>query len=69
MHSCASVKRFTVMDVDFVSVSKFFGSCLCQDLDFFFSLSLAAIKAFIRHISNIIQHRYDSVPCHALHSI
>lgn len=56
------------MDVDFVSASKFFGSCLRQDLDFF-PLSLAAIKAFIRHISNIIQHRYDSVLCHELHSI
>lgn len=41
MHSCASLKRFTVMDVDFVSVSKFFGSCLCQDFDSFFSLSLS----------------------------
>lgn len=40
VRSCASVKRFTVVDVDFVSVSKFFGSCLCQDFDFFFSLAL-----------------------------
>lgn len=64
VHSCASVKRFTVMDVDLVSVSKFSGSCLCQEFDF-----LPAIKAFIRQISNLIQRRYDSVVCHALHSI
>lgn len=68
MRSCASVKRFTLMDVDFVSVSKFFGSRLCQDLDFF-PLPLSVIKAFFRHISNIMQRRYNSVLCHALHSI